>query len=161
LIELFNAVRGSVVDINAITLVHDNLYINGTPRIFPASSSSSGTGFIVDTAGHVITNFHVVKNNTDITITFPDGNRYPATIIGEDSYADLALLQVSQAAWEQGEQIKPLQIGDSSSLQIGQPVVAVGSPSGATRESMTAGSQVNSTSSDLLTSSYLSSNLMI
>lgn len=161
LTELFNAVRGSVVDINAITPVHDNLYINGTPGTFPASSSGGGTGFIVDTAGHVITNFHVVKNNTDITVTFPDGNRYPAAIIGEDSYTDLALLQVSQAAWEQ-EQIKPLPLGDSSFLQIGQPVVAVGSPSGATRESMTAGiiSQINGTSSDQLTSSYLSSNLI-
>jgi S1-C subfamily serine protease len=82
------------------------------------------TGFIYD--GHIVTNYHVVKNADPINVTFADGNSYPAQITGTDPYSDLAVLQASAALNK--EQMKSLPIRNSSALQIGENVGTIGYP---------------------------------
>ena len=84
------------------------------------------TGFIYDTDGHIVTNYHVVNNANFINVTFADGNSYPAQISGTDPYSDLVILQASSALNK--EQMKPLPIRNSSALQIGENVGAIGYP---------------------------------
>jgi S1-C subfamily serine protease len=87
-----------------------------------------GSGFVYAYQGsnYVITNFHVVQNDTELTTTFQDGNAYPTKVIGTDGYSDLAVVSVSAPASE----FHPLQITRSSLLKVGQPVVAIGNPFG-------------------------------
>ena len=114
LTQLFNTVKDSVVKINTIT---------------QDGNSFQGSGFIYDNDGHVVTNAHVLIGAKTITVTFPNENSYSVQIIGEDPYSDLAVLQPDPSVLNQ-EQIKPLPTGNSSAIQVGQEVVAIGSPSG-------------------------------
>jgi S1-C subfamily serine protease len=92
----------------------------------PYSNPEISTGFIYDNDGHIVTNYHVVKNANPINVTVADGNSYPAQITGTDPYSDLAVLQVSAALKK--EQMKPLPIRNSSAPQIGENVGAIGYP---------------------------------
>jgi S1-C subfamily serine protease len=83
----------------------------------------------------IITNYHVVDGATDISVTFKNGEAYAAKVLGHDVYSDLAALEVNASA----DQFKPLQIVNSSSLNVGDPVIAIGNPFGLTG-SMTTGS---------------------
>jgi S1-C subfamily serine protease len=74
----------------------------------------------------VLTNFHVVQDTTKLSVTFSDGNGYAATVLGSDPYADLAVITVDAPATE----FVPLQIVSSSSLQVGEQVIAIGNPYG-------------------------------
>jgi len=87
-----------------------------------------GSGFVYDLEGRmvVVTNFHVVDGAENITATFSDGNAYAATVLGSDAYADLAALSTEAPENE----LKSLQIASSSTLKVGDPVVAIGSPFG-------------------------------
>jgi S1-C subfamily serine protease len=92
----------------------------------PYGSPEISTGFVYDNDGHIVTNYHVVKNANPINVTFADGNSYPAQITGTDRYSDLAVLQASAALKK--EQMKPLPIRNSTALQIGENVGAIGYP---------------------------------
>jgi S1-C subfamily serine protease len=74
----------------------------------------------------VITNYHVVDSAINITVTFSNGNAYPATVLGSDPYAEFAVLSVDAPE----EEFVPLEIGSSSNLQVGDPVIVVGTPYG-------------------------------
>jgi S1-C subfamily serine protease len=95
-----------------------------------------GSGFVCEYKGRfvVATNFHVVHDTTSITVTFRNGNTYLATVLGSDPYADFAVLSVDAPT----EEFKPLRIVSSSTLKVGDPVVAIGNPFGLTG-SMTVG----------------------
>jgi 2-alkenal reductase len=97
-------------------------------------SGALGTGFIVDTSGHIVTNFHVVQNAKDIEVDFPSGRMEYAEAIALDPGSDLAVLSVEVPAGE----LHPLTLGDSSLVNVGDPVVAIGNPYGL-YSSMTAG----------------------
>jgi S1-C subfamily serine protease len=73
-----------------------------------------------------VTNYHVINGVSNLTVTFSDGNAYPATVIGTDPYSDIAIVTVSAPASE----FTPLQIISSSGIVVGQPVVAIGNPYG-------------------------------
>ena len=90
----------------------------------PYNSPEISTGFIYD--GHIVTNYHVVNNANFVNVTFVDGNSYPAQITGTDPYSDIAVLQASAALNK--EQMKSLPIRNSSALQIGENVGAIGYP---------------------------------
>jgi S1-C subfamily serine protease len=119
--EIFNKVKDSVVLISGKTS-------NGTVQ---------GSGFIYNFTGSliVITNNHVVHGTTGVSVTFSDGNGYAAKVKGTDPYSDLAVLSVNGTS---DTEFKPLEIVDSSSLNVGNPVVAIGNPYGLTG-SMTTG----------------------
>jgi len=91
-------------------------------------SQIEGSGFVTDYDGapYIITNFHVVDGTTNMTVTFSNGDAYPGKVIGSDVYADLAVVSVNAPASE----FVPLTIVESSGLQVGQSVYAIGAPFG-------------------------------
>ena len=93
-----------------------------------------GSGFVFDDLGHIITNAHVVEGASGITITFLDGSQYNAQIIGSDKFTDIAVIKVE----EKPRYLHPLQMGDSSTLKVGEQVAAIGNPFGLSG-SMTSG----------------------
>ena len=97
-------------------------------------TGSLGSGFVFDDLGHIITNAHVVESASSVTITFLDGSQYNAQIIGLDKFTDIAVIKVE----EKPRYLHPLQIGDSSTLKVGEQVAAIGNPFGLSG-SMTAG----------------------
>ena len=122
LIELFEKSEESVVKIKV-------------ERIGSATDTGGvGSGFVYDNLGHIITNAHVVDGANKATVTFLDGSQYNAEIIGEDRFTDIAVIKVS----EKPRLLHPLQMGDSSLLQVGEQVAAIGNPFGLSG-SMTSG----------------------
>lgn len=92
--------------------------------VLSASSSSSGSGFVYDKEGHIITNYHVVEGAEVVEVDFPDGTKVYGNIIATDLDSDLAVIQVDVPE----EKLYPLTLGDSDTLQVGQIVVAIGNP---------------------------------
>jgi S1-C subfamily serine protease len=94
----------------------------------PALASVLGTGFAVtyDSSYYVVSNFHVVNGLVNSTVTFSDGDAYKAEVVGSDAYSDLAVVSVNCSPSE----FHPLQLGVSSSLKVGESVVAIGNPYG-------------------------------
>ncbi len=99
-----------------------------------ASSFGSGSGFIYDIQGHIITNNHVVEAAQEIWVTFYDGTVARARVVGRDVFSDLAVIRVDAPA----ELLRPAELGDSDTLRVGQKVVAIGNPFGL-RGTMTLG----------------------
>jgi S1-C subfamily serine protease len=119
LTDLFEETQQSVVQVSG-TSSEDN----------PFFGISLGSGFIYDNSGHIITNYHVVAgtNPDDISITFIDGTVYQARVIGTDQYSDLAVLRVQDDV--PADKLIPLPLENSSTLLVGQEVVAIGNPFG-------------------------------
>ena len=84
----------------------------------------SGSGVIYDASGHIITNYHVVADAQEIVVSLPDGRTVPGKVKGSDPATDLAVVKVDV------DNIKPAKFGDSDSLQVGEPAIAVGNPLG-------------------------------
>jgi S1-C subfamily serine protease len=140
--KLFNKVKDSVIKIRVtVEIPNPHLTVNGTPVGVPYAGR--GSGFIYDEEGHIVTNYHVIQGAKTVSVRFSDGNNYRAKITGQDIYSDLAVLQPDTSALYR-EQLKPLPVANSSSIQVGQPIVAIGSPEGLTN-SMSQGiiSQIN------------------
>jgi len=91
-----------------------------------------GSGIVLDAAGHIVTNNHVVSGATSFTVTTSNGTRYPATLVGSFPLDDLAVIKIS------GAHLKPATFGDSSRLQVGDLAIAIGNPLGL-RSSVTDG----------------------
>ncbi len=89
-----------------------------------ASGAGTGSGFVIDSDGHVLTNNHVVADQTSIVVVTHDGRELDATVVGRDAAYDLAVLQVP------ARDVDPLPWGQSSAVVVGDPVVAVGAPLG-------------------------------
>jgi S1-C subfamily serine protease len=98
-------------------------------------TSTSGSGFVYDNQGHIVTNSHVVGGAVEMDVTFPDGNKYTANVIANDMYSDIAVLQISQNA---SNPLKPLVLGNSSGVGVGDTVIAIGNPFGLS-DTMTTG----------------------
>ncbi len=104
------------------------------------SDAGVGSGFVLDKTGEIATNAHVVaqestlKRAREVYVEFADGNRVKASIVGDDPNADVALLHVDP----QGLTLRPLPLGESANAQVGEPVVAIGSPFGE-RQSLSVG----------------------
>jgi putative serine protease PepD len=92
-------------------------------------AAGSGSGFVIDTEGHIITNQHVVENGTSFKVRFGEnGDPIPAELLGADRSNDLALLKVDPEAV--GDALQPLTLGNSENLRPGEPTIAIGSPFG-------------------------------
>lgn len=128
--DLFNQVKDSVIEIITVgDVINPKITIDGSPLVY--GGGGSGSGFVFDINGNIVTNYHVTQGADVIYVKFSSGNSYPATIIGEDPYSDLAAIQVDSSALFR-ENLKPLQIENSSEMHVGQQVFAVGSPRGLT-----------------------------
>jgi putative serine protease PepD len=98
------------------------------------TAQAQGSGWVYDSDGHVVTNDHVVNGSTSIKVRFWDGKTYSATVVGVDKSTDLAVIKVDAPSSE----LYPLTVGDSRQLQVGDGVVAIGSPFGL-EETVTSG----------------------
>src|SRR4051794_24998859 len=98
------------------------------------SQSAEGSGFVYDTSGHVVTNQHVVDGATSVRVTFWNGKTYSAEVVGTDASTDLAVIDVDAPS----SILYPLTLADSSKVQVGDNVVAIGAPFGLA-ETVTAG----------------------
>ena len=92
------------------------------------TGASLGSGFMFDSEGHVVTNQHVVEGASEVEVSFASGFKAYGTVVGSDADADVAVIQVDAPA----DQIHPLAIGDSNTLNVGEQVVAIGNPFGLT-----------------------------
>ncbi|MCB0861750.1 MAG: trypsin-like peptidase domain-containing protein [Solirubrobacterales bacterium] len=94
------------------------------------TSTATGSGFLIDTDGHMVTNNHVIEGAKKITVTLGDSDAvYEASVVGTDPSTDLAVIKVDAPESE----MKPLKLGDSSDVKVGDPVVAIGNPFGLDR----------------------------
>jgi S1-C subfamily serine protease len=117
-IAVYKRVLPSVVNITSKALVY-NFFYGTVPQ------EGQGSGFVLDRAGHILTNFHVVDGaNRGIEVTLSNKRRYPAKIVGTDKVHDLALLQIS------APDLQPVTLADSTELSVGQKVYAIGNPFG-------------------------------
>jgi len=91
-----------------------------------SGGGSLGSGFVYDANGHIVTNYHVVEGATKVEVDFPSGYKTYGSVIGTDLDSDLAVVSVNAPASE----LHPVPMGDSSALQVGQTVVAIGNPFG-------------------------------
>jgi S1-C subfamily serine protease len=89
-------------------------------------ASAQGSGFVYDESGHIVTNQHVVAGATSVAVSFWNGVELDATVVGTDPSTDLAVLRVDASK----SLLRPLRLGDSSALAVGDPVLAFGSPFG-------------------------------
>jgi S1-C subfamily serine protease len=92
----------------------------------PVPVEGAGSGFLIDPRGYILTNFHVVAGAQTIEVILGDKSRYPAKFIGADQRNDIALIKIDA----KGKQLASLPLGDSSTLQVGQKVLAIGNPFG-------------------------------
>jgi len=128
--QLYEQVKDSVVVVRGVIILYDFF---GRPYAY---SEVEGSGFVSNMTGQfmIITNYHVVQDAINITVTFTNGDAYAATVTGSDPYADLAVLSANAPQYE----YEPIKITSSSTLKVGDPVIAVGNPLGYTG-SMTSG----------------------
>jgi S1-C subfamily serine protease len=139
---IFKQVENSVVQITSKTPT-----TSVTNPLNPQSPNVTTlcSGFVYDKQGHIVTNGHVVGDARIVDVTFVDGNRYTAIVIASDTYSDIAVLQLlsQNASQPQRQQqllssFKPLALGNSSNLDVGDAVIAIGNPFGLSG-TMTAG----------------------
>ncbi len=120
--QVYNQVSPSVVSINVVARQPNTGFFNGQDN----TVVGTGSGFVIDTDGHIVTNNHVVDGATSIEVNFFDGTLARAQVVGNDPDSDLAVLKVDLPA----EKLHPVTFANSDELVIGQPVLAIGSPFG-------------------------------
>ena len=117
-IEIYQRVSPAVVNITSTTIQYDFFL-----RAFPVPGS--GSGFLIDNRGNIVTNYHVVSGARSIEVTLSDRSRHPAKLIGRDRLTDLAVIQISDLP-----NLPFVKLGSSDRLQVGQKVLAIGNPFG-------------------------------
>ena len=118
-IEIFGSVRNSVVSVQTARQV-----VNPWTRSTSEVPRGTGSGFVWDAKGHVVTNNHVIAGASSATVRLADGEAYDASLVGTSAAHDLAVLRIT------ADRPEPIPIGESGSLQVGQSVLAVGNPFG-------------------------------
>lgn len=126
-IFVYEKVNRGVVNINTKSVRTENLF-------FEVPAEGAGSGSVIDRAGHVLTNYHVVEDAQEIKVTLSDGQTLEATVVGADPSNDIAVLKISAAA----DALHPIELGESAKLKVGQRIYAVGNPFGLER-TMTTG----------------------
>lgn len=119
--EVYRAISPSVVNITSTTYVRDWF------AVYP--QEGTGSGSILDTQGHILTNFHVIRGAQKLDVALANDHHYEARIIGADPDNDLAVIKINAPA----ESLKPIPLGNSKDLFVGQKVLAIGNPFGLDR----------------------------
>ena len=127
--EIYERTAPGVVQVTTKSIVKSQ----GNP-LFPGQSQSQvqealGSGFVIDKQGHIVTNYHVVKGAKSIEVLFSNNVTTKATLVASDESTDLAVLKVNVSP----SALTPLSFGDSSAVEVGDPVVAIGNPFGLDR----------------------------
>ncbi len=119
-VSIYTDASSSVVTVQGLAI--------DTTGFFPVQASALGTGFVIaySNSYYIVTNFHVVDGLANSTVTFSNGDAYQANVVGTDPYSDLAVVSVKSSSSE----FHPLQLGASSSVMVGESVVAIGNPYG-------------------------------
>ena len=125
--EIYRKTAPGVVQVTSSVASFDPLF--GEQR-----GEALGSGFVIDKAGHVVTNYHVIEGAEEVYVNFSGDDRVKATIVGRDPSTDLAVLKIDTHA----RALTPLQLGNSDAVQVGDSVVAIGNPFGLDR-TVTAG----------------------
>jgi S1-C subfamily serine protease len=135
----------SSLSLNSIFKQVENSVVQITRKVPPSSilppspetenATTLGSGFVYDNKGRIITNNHVVGDAKIVDITLVDGNRYTANVIGTDIFSDIAVIEIVENLTEQSSSsspppLRPLIIGNSSELEVGEQVIAIGNPFG-------------------------------
>ncbi len=142
----------TATEITHLTLTEDSAIIEAVSEVEPAvvtvintlpaqrgffgqilEPQASGSGVIIDEQGYIVTNNHVVENSQSLEVIFGDDTKVPATLVGADAFSDLAVIRV------EGEVPAVAELGDSAALQPGEPVIAIGSPLGDFKGTVTVG----------------------
>lgn len=139
IIEIVNNLSSSVVSINVFKPRNDiKIIINGVKTETERDKIGEGTGFLVSNDGIIVTNKHVVSaDGIEIEISTSEGDEFTVEILAIDPLLDLALLKVSDSSWDNS--IKPLILGDSSKIQSGQTVIAIGNALGEFQNTVSVG----------------------
>ena len=135
--EIYERAASGVVRINASSnstsadprVVPGDVDPFGNPLPSTPQQGALGSGFVIDKAGHIVTNYHVVQGATRVTVSFSNRDTVNAEIVGTDPSTDLAVLRVDTTAGA----LTPLPLGNSDELRVGDPVVAIGNPFGLDR----------------------------
>ena len=118
IVAVYESAGPAVVNIASLFFVEDE-------QMRPIPQGGTGTGFLYDAEGHIVTNYHVVENAELLIVTMADGTTYPAVVVGEDPSTDLAVIHIDTP-----DLPNPVPLGDSDALHVGQFVVAIGNPFG-------------------------------
>lgn len=111
-------------------VVHVTSHVTQMSFFFGAvPGEGTGSGFVIDRDGHILTNYHVIEGAEQIEVTLSDETRVPASVVGVDPPNDLALLRVELPP----EQLSPVELGNSAQLRVGQRAIAIGNPFGLDR----------------------------
>jgi S1-C subfamily serine protease len=117
-------------------LTAEQIYKRDAPGVVQVTASdptqgseSLGSGFVIDKAGHIVTNFHVVRGATKIFVSFSGQDQLAGTVVGSDPSTDVAVLKIRA----QASALTPLELGNSDALRVGDSVYAIGNPFGYTR----------------------------
>ena len=132
--SIFNQVENSIVQITSkvprspfTSPSYPNPNLPPTDPNNDQNATALGSGFVYDTKGHIITNYHVVSNSSIVDVTFTDGNRYTASVVGKDPSRDLAVLKIIENT---SKPLSPLNIANSSTIKVGDQAIAIGNPYG-------------------------------
>src|ERR1700720_3513377 len=116
-ISVYHKNIGAIVNITSRAVAYDFFY-----GLVP--QEGQGSGFVIDKEGHILTNYHVIADARQVEVTLHDRKKYKATIVGTDKSHDLAIVQIK------APNLQPMTLGDSTNLQVGQKVYAIGNPFG-------------------------------
>jgi S1-C subfamily serine protease len=126
--QLYRNAAPAVVQVLSTQIVSDN------PLFGPQEARALGSGFVIDKAGHIVTNYHVVQGAKDVHVSFSGKDQIPAKVVGVDPSTDVAVLEIDA----QSRALTTLPLGNSDRVQVGDSVVAIGNPLGLDR-TITAG----------------------
>jgi S1-C subfamily serine protease len=121
-VNVYDRVSAAVVHITSRAYVYSFFF-----EIVP--QEGTGSGFVYDKAGHIITNYHVIEGAEELDVTLADGTMVPAQVIGADPYNDLAVIKIDMSP----EKLHPVELGTSTDLRVGQRTIAIGNPFGLER----------------------------
>lgn len=118
-IQVYQKTKDGVVNISSVVIQYD-FFLN------PVPGEGVGSGSIIDTKGHILTNNHVIRNAQQLDVTLADGRKFKAKLVGSEPSLDLAMIKIEP----KGAPLKPLTLGNSRDLHIGDKVLAIGNPFG-------------------------------
>src|ERR1051325_3306175 len=126
---LATCITPALIYAQAIAYDYSKLYESSSPAVVQVTTQDgSGSGFLVTSAGHIATNFHVVRGSKYLAVQFPDGRKVKATVVAVNPHYDMAILKVNSEIAAGLQPLAVLPAEKDATVKVGIPVVAIGSP---------------------------------